>query len=60
MTDDDVAYYEGRMNQEAQRASVESNPNVASVHRELADGYRARLDSAAKPEPRPKLHLAIA
>ena len=60
MTEDDVAYYQGRMNQETQRAAVESNPNVASVHRQLADGYRARLDGAAKPAPRPKLHLAIA
>ena len=59
MTDNDIAYYRDRMDQETQRASMVSDPKVASVHRELAEGYRARLDSAAKPAPRPKLHLAI-
>ena len=58
MTNDDIAYYQKRVQQELRAAQIGA-PSIAALHRRMAEHYRLRL-KAAGVSHRPAARLVMA
>ena len=50
ISEEDRAYFEGRLAQELRRAEDAALPEVAATHRQLADRYRTLLEAGVEYE----------